>query len=96
MNRNFDFYLINIKKTQHCITNLEKNKISEFYKKYKDIYEFDDLMNINCQNCENSFCCINCKNCKYCVFCEDCKNCIECKRCQNRQYCYDCKNLKSL
>ena len=81
MNRDFDFYLTNIKKTQQCITGLIKNKISEFYEKYKDKYEFDNLMNINCENCTNSFCCINCINCENCDFCENCKNCKEIFNC---------------
>ena len=66
MNKDFDYYLINIKEQIYIndLTTLQKNKILEFYEKYKNIYEFDDLMNINCKNCENSFCCINCQNCK--------------------------------
>ena len=95
MNKEFDYYMDKIFDISRS-KKILKSKFKKFYEKYKNEYEFDDLMNINCQNCENSFCCINCQNCKECVFCEDCKHCRECKKCQNRKYCYDCKNLKSL
>lgn len=40
-------------------------KILEFYEKYKNVYEFDDLMNVNCKYgvSSNSICCINCYCC---------------------------------
>ena len=88
MNQDFDFYLINIK-TQNYITDLTKIKILEFYDKYKNIYEFDNLMNVSCKNCTNSFCCINNINCKNCLWCYCCKNCEDCTNCIN------CENLKN-
>ena len=84
MNRNFDFYLKNIIKIENSLTTLQKNKILEFYNKYKNTYEFDNLMNVNCKNCENSFCCLDCENCPKCDFRENCKNikyCSDCKFC---------------
>ena len=53
MNRDFDFYLTNIIKIENGVTTFQKDEILEFYNKYKDKYQFDDLVNINCKNCEN-------------------------------------------
>ena len=55
MNQDFDFYLTNIKKIENDVTTLQKDEILEFYNKYKNKYEFDNLMNVNCKNCETLF-----------------------------------------
>ena len=85
-----------------------KKKIFEFYEKYKDNYEFDDLLNINSKHCAKScICCINCYCCYNCLLCEnsegcenlfkcsDCKSCKWCKYCQKCKYCTSCESCNS-
>ena len=50
MNKDIKFYLTNIDKTGQVLHESTENEILKFYNKYRNIYEFDDLMNVNCQN----------------------------------------------
>ena len=105
MNKEFEFYWNNIEPILNSdCKELYKDykedinkKIHEFYDKHKDKYEFDDLMNANCEDglYDGSICCLNCYCCIDCILCEDCHKCDLCFNCKNGaslDYCIDCIN----
>ena len=101
MNKEFSYYIDNINKVVKSpnIKPLFEEykdeiliKIKEHYEKYKDIYEFDDLLNINSKHCGTcSFGCINCSCCYYSILitnCSGCDRCFNCSNCSGCEWCY--------
>ena len=48
MNHDFEYYLKNIEQLTNDLTDIVKDNVLNFYNKYKNIYKFDDMLNINC------------------------------------------------
>ena len=107
MNKEFSYYMNNINEAIEEDEDLkivfDKHKdeilirIKEHYEKYKDVYKFDDLLNINSKHCTigNSICCNDCYCCIYCILCSDCRECESCYNCSNCKSCRWCYNSKN-
>ena len=107
MNKEFSYYMNNINEAIEEDEDLkivfDKHKgeilikIKEHYEKYKNNYEFDDLLNVNSTHCtlENSICCNGCYCCIYCILCSNCdgcKSCYNCSNCDGCEWCYNSTN----
>ena len=69
--------------------HIEPEKVIGFYKKHIEggRTDFDENLNINCQNCENCCCCVGCSccnDCTFCICCNWCNNCHDCTEYENR------------
>ena len=109
MNKEFSYYTNNINKIVKN-PNIKplfiehKNeiliRIKEHYEKYKDVYEFDDLLNINSKHRDAySFGCVNCSNCVSSILitdCSDCDHCFNCSNCNNCEWSHNLLNCVHL
>ena len=102
MNKEFSYYMDNINESIKKDEGLKRTfkiyedeiliKLKEYYEKYKDIYEFDNLLNINSEHCKtNSFGCINCSNCVSTILASDCSTCVRCYVCSKCDNCTRCR-----
>jgi len=98
--KDIDYYINKFKDIDSDTTLPIKMINIEQYDKIKkdNINNYDENLNINCNNCINCYCCTNCDNCVNCLGCVNCNNCvnssesINCKKCFKALTCDDCIN----
>ena len=93
--KSFEYYYENIKSIS-CFNKFNKYDYIKILNYIKDnnisINNVDEYLNINCQDCENCYCCINCYECGMCCNCKNCYKCNWCKKCIN---CYSSNGSKN-
>ena len=64
----------------------------DYINEHELVLNYDEYLNINCNNCEDCIMCIECNNCDDCINCKNCINSDKCRNCTLCEHCICCRN----